>query len=161
MSRDQVLKQLEQTRADFLKSIEGVPDDVAVSRPVIDWWTLKDLLGHIALWEEAALQFIADYREDGRPKRLGIDDDAALDAINKRGAALRRDWSLERVRGEFDAAFRDLVAAVQALSDEQLNTPFPPPWPADHTLERLISDNSYGHMAEHIEQIRRWRAGQG
>jgi hypothetical protein len=91
------------------------------------------------------------------PVSLGLNDDAVLDAYNKRGAALRRDYPLTRVRAELDAALRDLVAAVESLSDAQLNTPLPAPWDNGVTLERLIAWNSYEHTPEHIEQISQWR----
>jgi ABC-type amino acid transport substrate-binding protein len=97
MTRDEILKTLKQQHAELLATLEGIPDAVMVMRPVIDWWTAKDLLGHIAMWEQVAIKFIVEYKQDGLPKTLGLNSDAAVDAYNKRGAGLRRDWS--RARG--------------------------------------------------------------
>lgn len=157
LTRDEILKTLQQEHANLLTALAGVPDDVLVTRPVVEWWTLKDLLGHIATWEQVAIKFITEYQQDGLPKMLGLSDDAAVDAYNKRAAALRRDWPLARVRAEFDAAFRDLIVAVEPLSNTQLNAPLPAPWPEGHNLEKLIAINSYEHAREHVEQIRKWR----
>lgn len=159
MTRDEILQAINQAHADLLATLADIPDEVSVTRPVIDWWTLKDLLGHLAMWEQVAIKFIADYRQDGLPKMLGLNDEAAVDAYNKREAALRRDWSLARMRAEFDAAHRDLVAAVESLSDAELSAPLTAPWGKDATLERLIAVNSYEHVVEHTEQIKKWRAG--
>ncbi len=159
MTRDEVLNQLRQTHADLVAALAGVPDDAMTTQPVVDWWTPKDVLGHVAMWRQVAIKFIDEYLRDGMPVSLGLNDDAALDAYNKRGAALRRDWTLARVRAEFDASFHNLVAAVEKLSDAQLNAPLSAPWENGVTLERLIAWNSYEHDPEHTAQIKKWRAG--
>jgi len=157
MTRNQVLEKIRQAHAELVAALAGLRDDVMATQPVVDWWTLKDVMSHVAMWERVAIQFIEDYRLKGLPASLGLKDDAAIDAYNKRGAALRRDYPLARIRAEFDAAFRDLVAAVEPLSDAQLNAPLPAPWGDGVTLERLIAWNSYEHTPEHIEQVNRWR----
>ncbi len=157
MTRDELLNRVRQSHADLAAALADIPDDVMMTRPVVDWWTLKDVMGHVAMWERVAVQFAEEYRRDGKPAPLGLKDDAAVDEYNKRGAALRRDYSLARVRAEFDAALRDLVAAVEPLSDAQLNAPLPAPWSDGVTLERLIAWNSYEHTPEHVDQIARWR----
>lgn len=158
MKREQVLTQLKQTHEDLVRTLEGISEETMSTRPVIDWWTLKDMLGHMAMWERVAVQFLDEFQRDGAPHELGLKDDAALDAYNKRGAAERRDWPLARVRAEFDAASEDLVAAVERLTDTQLNAPLAAPWETGATLERLIAWNSYEHVPEHIAQIVAWRS---
>jgi hypothetical protein len=157
MTRDEVLNQLRQTHADLVAAFAGIPDDVMTTQPVVDWWTLKDVLGHVAMWQQVAIKFIVEFQRGGVPTPLGLADDAALDAYNKRGAALRRDWSLARARAEFDTSFRDLVAAVEPLSDANLNQPLAPPWSEGRNLAYLIAVNSYEHAPEHTEQIIKWR----
>ena len=157
MTREQVLSQIRQAHADLVSTWEGIPDDVMTTRPVVEWWTLKDLMGHVAMWRRVAIKFIDEYRRNGAPVPLGLKDAAAIDAYNKRGAALRRDYSLARMRAEFDASLRDLIAAVEKLSDADLDQPLPAPWDPGDTLERLIAVNSYEHEPEHVEQIKQWR----
>jgi len=165
MTRDEILTTLKEQHAELASILAGVPADAMTKQPIVEWWSVKDLMGHITLWQHVAIKFIREYQQDGAPKMPGIKDDAALDAYNKRGAALRRDWTVERVRAEFDAACHDLVAAVESLSDADLSkvvetlhaTSLQPPWDADATLERLIAVNSYQHIPEHIEQISHWQ----
>jgi hypothetical protein len=157
MTRDEILNQIRSAHADLVAALEGVPDDVMITRPVVEWWTLKDVMGHVAMWRRVAIQFVDEYRRDGVPVPLGLNDDAAIDAYNKRGAALRRDYALARVRAEFDASYRDLIAAVEKLRDADLSQPLPAPWNAGTTLEHLIAVNSYEHEPEHVAQITRWR----
>ena len=127
MTRDEILAALRKEHANLLTAMAGVSDDVMATQPIVDKWTLKDLMGHVAMWEQVATKFIAEFKQDGLPRSVGIKDDAALNAYNERGWALRRDWPPARVRAEWDAAFGDLVAAVESSSDTQLNAPLPAP----------------------------------
>jgi hypothetical protein len=76
---------------------------------------------------------------------------------NKLPFEQNRGRSLDTVLTEFQQAFEKLLAVVEHLSDEDLNTPgrFPgtsverPPW-------RAIAVHSYNPDQEHIEMIRTW-----
>ena len=160
MTRDEILKTIKEQHAQLLGALAGIPEDAMTKRPLVEWWTIKDLLGHIAMWERVGIKFIAEYKQDGLPKTLGLNDDATINAHNKREATIRRDWSLARVRAEFDAAHRDLIATIESLSDADLSKQLPAPWGKGDNLEKLIAINSYKHNPEHIEQIKKWRTAQ-
>jgi len=160
MTRAEILKTIKEQHAQLLAALEGIPEETIVKRPLVEWWTIKDLLGHIAMWEQVAIKFIAEHKQDGVPQMLGLNDDAAIHSHNKREATIRRDWSLARVRAEFDAAHRDLIAAIETLGDADLSKPLPAPWQRGDNLEKLIAINSYQHNREHIEQIEQWRTVQ-
>ncbi len=157
MTRDEVLQALERDRAQLQAALEGLDDQLMMTEPVVGEWTIKDLLGHMAMWHQVALQFIADYRQHRSPKSLGLKDDAAIDTYNRRAAARRRAWPLAQVGAELNTSYRDLAAAVTGLTDEQLNAPLPTPWESGTTLERLIAINSYEHDPEHMAQMNKWR----
>ncbi|MBI5032958.1 MAG: DinB family protein [Chloroflexi bacterium] len=153
MTRDEILKTLGEQSAALLATLADIPDEAQTKIPYVDWWTIKDLIGHVAMWQQVAIQFIKDYKVDGTPKMLGIKDDADLDRYNKRGVTLQRDLSLDAVRQEMEITHRDLITAVESLTDADLAKPLPPPWGEGATLERLIAVNSYQHTPEHLEQI--------
>ncbi len=157
MTREEILQALKQTHSDLQDAIAGIPEDAMMSQPVTGTWTIKDLLGHMAMWQQVGIQFITDYRASGNPQNLGLDNDAAVDTYNRRGADLRHDWSLARVHTELDDAQRHLIAAIESLSEDDLHKGLPAPWHSATTLEQLIAINSYTHDPEHIEQIKRWK----
>jgi uncharacterized damage-inducible protein DinB len=99
-----------------------VPDDEAVRRNAIGGgeWSLKDLLGHLAHWEELALATMSRFRSDGSIERLALDD---VDEENARDIARKLDWPLERVRNEANATHEELLAAIRSTSDEDWTTP--------------------------------------
>jgi len=159
MTRDKILQTIREQHAQLEHWLAPLSEEVICQHPVVGWWTMKDVLGHIAMWEQVAIQFINDYKHTGVPQPLGIETDAQVDERNEREVAIRRDWSLARVRAEFDATYRDLLAAIESLSDADLSAPSPDPWDKETTLEKLIAINSYEHIPEHIAQIEQWRSG--
>ena len=153
MTRDDILQTLEAQYEELGTALAYIPAEVQTKIPYVEWWTLKDLMGHVAMWQQVAIHFIKEYKADGLPKMLGLKDDDDLNRYNKRGVAMRRDLSLDAVRQELETTHRDLIAAVKSITDADLVKPLPAPWGEGATLERLIAVNSYQHTPEHLEQI--------
>ena len=137
--------------------LAGIPDEVVMTRPVVEWWTVKDVMGHITTWEQASLDSLEHFHQHGQIKLLDIGDDAALDRYNKRAAAYKRDWFVARLRADFENTHRALVAAIEHLSDAQLQTQLPAPFPEGFTLEKYLASDTWEHYREHAEQIEKWR----
>lgn len=152
MTRSEIIQAIQAQHSQLLAVLEGVSEETLCKRPVVGWWTIKDLLGHIAMWEQVAIRFITEYQRDGMPQPLGIETDEQVNAINKREVVIRRDWTLARVRAEFDETYRHLLAAIESLRDEDLVKRLGGAW-QDATLEKLIAVNSYEHISEHLAQI--------
>ncbi len=154
MTKNEITAAVRRERANLLAVLRGVADDVMMREPVVETWTVRDVLGHISAWYLVAINFLREYRQDGAPKRLGLDDAAAINAFNARAAEERRAWTLERIRREFDETHRELLAEIEQLRDVQLCAQLSPPWPAGVTLTLLIAINSYEHEPEHTEQVK-------
>jgi len=159
MTRDEIGQAVRDAHTEFLATLAKIPDDVIVRERVMDWWSLKDILGHVTVWYLVALEFIREYQRGDTPTPLGFgQSDDEVSAYNKRQVVLRRDYALARVRAELDAAYRDLLAAIAKLNDADVRRQLPPPWDAGDNLERLIAVNTYLHLPEHIAQIRKWKS---
>jgi len=156
MKRVQVLKNMEQAHAKLLAAMRDLSDQVIATQPMMGDWTIKDMLGHLAMWYRVAITFVNEFVERGVPRPTGLDD-VTVNEYNERELKWRRDWSLAQIRNEFDAAYQTLLASIEKLDDAQLNAPLPTPWDKDATLERLIAWNSYEHEPEHTAQIEAWR----
>jgi hypothetical protein len=81
-------------------------------------WSAKDLLGHIAFWEELAEQALADWRAGQRPEVGDISDQAATDAANARNQAITAPQSLAHVRARAERAHHVILDAIRGMSDE-------------------------------------------
>ncbi len=88
-------------------------------------WSAKDLLGHIAFWEELAAETVAAWRAGRRPPTEGALDGAwkGADAANARNQARTTAQSLEEVRHRADAAHRAVIEAIRGLSEEEWRAP--------------------------------------
>jgi uncharacterized damage-inducible protein DinB len=145
-----------QTAVDRLA--DRVPEEEAVRRGAIGGgeWSLKDLLGHLAHWEELALETIARARADGTIARIARDD---VDEENAEDVARKLDWPLDQVRREAQATHEQLLAAIRSTSEEEWNAPRP----FDRGGERSLGDmlgsvlgapaRPFGHAWAHLRDL--------
>jgi hypothetical protein len=155
MTHDQVLKKIKKEHANLVASIHGISAEVISTQPIMNDWTIKDMLGHVALWYRVALTFVNEYVERGVPRMMSVTG-FSVDEFNERELKLRREWSLDFVINEFESAYQALLNAAEKLDDEQLNAQLAAPWEEGVTMERLIAVNSYEHEPEHTAQIKAW-----
>jgi hypothetical protein len=105
-------------------------------------WAAKDLMGHIALWEELALETIDAFR-GGLTPRVAT---ASTDALNADNQAAD--------------AHAALLAALHSLTDAEWHAP--PTWPnAEHaTLCEALGGvlgapgRPFGHAYAHLDDLR-------
>jgi hypothetical protein len=125
-------------------------------------WSARDLLGHIAFWEELALEALADWRAGRRPATEGISDEGApgTDAANARNQERTVRQSLDEVRQRADSAHRTLMEAIGSMSDDEWDAA--PPYPKPHvaTLGELLGgatagpDGAFRHAYAHLADLR-------
>jgi hypothetical protein len=82
-------------------------------------WSAKDLLGHVAFWEELAAQSLSEWRAGQRPAIESLLGPEATDAANARNQERTARQSLATVAARADAAHRTILEAIQAMSDEE------------------------------------------
>jgi DinB family protein len=116
-TRDQASKTLEEGQA-ALEALFGRLSDEEITRPATiggGSWSAKDLMGHVAFWEELALDTLADWRAGHRPAVEQIYDEGAagIDSANARNQARTAVQPLYAVRARATAAH---VTGVQGHS---------------------------------------------
>lgn len=154
MKKSELTERMRATRAEFERLLAELEPDQMTRSGVAGGWSVKDMLAHIAWYqrEEAEL-----FGETGVEASLLWE--VPQEPRNEMLFEQNRDRPLDAVLTEFRQAFEKLLAVVERLSDEDLNTPgrFPgtsverPPW-------RAIAVHAYDHDREHIEMIRTWLA---
>jgi hypothetical protein len=86
-------------------------------------WSAKDLIGHLASWEEFALEALEAW---GRDERSPIDRDLAsigLNAVNARAVAARSKLSADEVKHDSDVAHATLIDAIRARTEARWEGP--------------------------------------
>ncbi len=123
-------------------------------------WTVKDHLIHLYYWERSALYFL-----QGKPRHEGLgvteeiyaSDDA--DVINEIIFQQNRSLSLEEALAQLRALQPTLLAALEPLTDADLQKPYRhylPDEPGEGDgppAMNVVYGNSAGHFAEHLAWI--------
>jgi hypothetical protein len=123
-------------------------------------WSAKDLLGHIAGWEEIAVQTLDEWR-DGTPPWIeeffAMSD--GVDQLNADNDLHGSSLSLDETRIRADDAHRRLLAEITAMSDEEWNTKAWYPTEKRKTLAALLGSilggrqRPFGHVFDHLADL--------
>jgi hypothetical protein len=137
MTVDEARAKIDAAWRDWLDALNSVPEARWTEPGVCGDWSIKDLLGHVAVWDNIAV------RKLGRKAK---DADEATPApaktwqeINDETAARRASRTIEEQRDEMQQSHANLLH-VLAASEE---------FDVDH-----LAANTWDHYPEHTEQVR-------
>jgi len=147
---DELLRALDEARADFTDALADVDAELVTVPGVLDDWSVRDLVVHVAFWAEHASAAV-DLAGAGRSADFDYST-ADTDAMNLRLLADARATSpadaLAREAVAF-AALRERVAALDpALLPLRLGN--------GDTVEEVIRYDGPDHYAEHTAHLRAW-----
>jgi hypothetical protein len=160
MTKAELLERIRSKRKELAMTIIEL-DEEELEAYDEDGWTVKDQLAHLATWERGIA-----YLLQKRPRYAGMGLDKAswrdltMDEINAVIHRHYQDMPLEDVLAYYQEANERLVAAVNALSDEDLYRPysdFQPDDPGRDSGQPIINwiiGNTYEHYDEHLRIIR-------
>ena len=146
MNRDQLIQRVDQRWRDFSDTYQRLPSDALLRAGVVGEWSVKDLISHIAVWEEeslTALSLIADEKWLPRYARFG-----GIDAFNQMKWLQFRDSPLPDVLSRSADTHRRLLDYL-ATAPEHLIT-------GETRFRRRLRLDTYGHSQEHTRQIIAW-----
>lgn len=108
--------------------MEAIKDlaETQMTGPAVEGvWTVKDILGHIASWEEACLVPLRNYASSGQFDGRTIADHLAWNDIQ---SACKQATPLEEVRQEMIAVRKEMVTLLEQLPDSLWGRPVNIPW---------------------------------
>ena len=145
-----LLDELDAARASFHEALALVDVDLVTVPGVVNDWSVRDLVVHVAAWDEHGTEALA-LATTGRSERFTYstdDTDAMNDRILLEGRALSPADALRREEASF-GAFRDAIVTLDpALLPHRLGN--------GDTVEDVIRYDGPGHYAEHTEHLRSW-----
>ena len=156
---------LEEGNAELDRLVARLSDDEMIRPATIGdgEWSAKDLLGHIAFWEELALETVAAWPREQTPSVLAIfgGGSASVDAANARNQDVTAHQSLAEVRERARTTHTRLLETIRGLSAEEwrVRPAFPTPRPGDTLAGSLGSvlgapKRPFGHAFAHLEDLR-------
>ena len=149
----------ERTRLESL--LEGLTDAQITEPGVEAFWSIKDVLAHIAAWERLAFDRISAALSGEALKFPIIKGDADVDRYNAEIYEQNKAQSLTDVITEFHTSHRDFRSQIETLEDDFLTRPLPFDWAGKLTAQVMISANTHWHYIEHAASITKWLEKQG
>lgn len=134
------LERLQRAWQNLLESDNGIPEERMLEPGVIGEWSVKDVLTHVAYWDDDLLAAIERFMS-GTPEP----EERDWQAENDRVYAERRDWPLADVR-------RDLLDTHDRVLTALRNAP---------GFDTASLRESWEHYDEHAAEIRAWRERHG
>ena len=104
---------------------------------VVEDWTAKDLLAHLAVWHASTTDRLESLRTTG-----ALPPHPDVDAFNKTQFEMNRDLSLHEVQAMSGASRHRFREEIDLLGDD----------PGD-LLTQVITGNSTAHYSEHLPHL--------
>ena len=141
-----VLERIDERWRGLQAAIDGIPDERMVEPGVSGDWSVKDLLGHVAVWDRYVVAAVRRFLAGAATGEVD------WQRMNEREAAARADRSVAEQREEMERAHAAMVAFVGALGPAEFRT---------KNVRPRIRVDTYEHYDEHAADIRAWRERTG
>jgi hypothetical protein len=151
VSKADATRELERSWAELRSVIESVPDDEIAQPGVVDEWSVKDIVGHIAFWADRGAATLRASNAGSLESLVWGEGDTWVDEWNAREFQARKDRPYAELRGEWLKAHEAARLALEAATDDTLNTPF-----RQGTVAAYYVGDTYEHYKEHAGQIKDW-----
>jgi hypothetical protein len=139
-----LLERIEEAWRELFAALDDISEDRMSDPGVIGDWSLKDLFGHLAFWDEHAVAEI-ERALAGLPR-----EDNAWQEMNETNHAARRDHTLPEQRSAMHQAHAALVERLEAVAGIEAAR-----------IDEAIRVDTYEHYRDHIADIRSWRQRAG
>ena len=150
---DDLLRALDDAREAFLDALADVDAALVTVPGVVDDWSVRDLVVHLAAWDEHGTSAI-ELAVNGRGAEFAYST-GDTDAMNARILADGRSTSPTDALAREDAAFAAFRSAVAALDPALVVLRL---GNGDSVAEVIVYDGPE-HYAEHTEHLRAWFDG--
>lgn len=149
---------MENSHADFLAALDGLSEADMTSERTLGDWSIKDLLSHLAFWEEQAISMLRLVAEGRASDVVRPVNPQQIKSWNAREVANRRDLPLAAIFDGLVANYHELQNAVNAISEEEWQNTRVRSWRGHQQPISLIAAlDTYEHYNEHRQQIIGWR----
>jgi hypothetical protein len=131
---------IDQQWQEVLRALDGIPEERLEEPGVCGAWSAKNLMGHLAFWNDHVLGEI-DRALAGHPE-----EDVDFQALNDVDQAERAGRTLTEEREAMHRAHAAVVARLAGATGSDAVR-----------LDQAVGRHTYEHYAAHARDIRRWR----
>lgn len=115
-------------------------------------WSLLDKLAHLAAWDAEAVLALARVKQGGKPRYLNISP-VETDKLNAQWMVENRGRPVERVLGDFQGVWRQLVRQVRGFAPADLEDTKRFPWLQGKSLVDFVDEWVLQHEREHLHAL--------
>jgi hypothetical protein len=159
MDKKTLMDTIQKEYAQFESLIAPLTEAQLCKVPFEGEWSIKDIMAHIAAWEQLCTKWLAESVRGETPNPSERNDMES----NYRIYRDNRDRPLKEIQELFKYTHKQFLHQVdilfQTLTEEDINVSdrfaWTESWPGS-SLIAAIADNSYEHYYDHTQQIRNW-----
>ena len=154
MTKRELLEAIRTGRAEFEAVLADLTPEQMTARGAGGGWSVKDTLGHVAVWESRLVTILYAIERGVTPKLIRAAD---VDKFNAESLAEQRERPLERVLSDFHAVHAQMLKRLEAVPERDLADPGRFAWMEGEPLARMVAGDTFEHYAEHrpaIEALR-------
>ncbi len=143
---------LRANRARLLALLDGLPEEQMLIPDLIGRWSIKDLLAHLAGWEDWAVQVLTVVPPGETMPAAYAEALADFDAFNAESVAERDDYSPDEQLVELERVHEELIGMVERLGADGLAQTFR--WPGDRpsTFGQFVGIFAH-HDLQHLDDL--------
>ncbi len=144
--KDRLIERLSATRAKTLADFRHVNPNIIVHHK--SGWLVKDVIGHIAAWDDQAAASLRAYMTD-----TGYQPQSDIEAFNQQAYKKRKKFTIKQVLEDFLAAHDAFKSALLDVPADRLSGPMLFAWGATGTVTQMI-EGMMLHEEEHRHEIK-------
>jgi hypothetical protein len=147
-----------------LEQAIGRLSEAQLTKPIDGSWSAKDILAHVAAWQQILLVFHIDRRpfEQAAPGIAVSYESSGVDTINEALYQRDRERPLAEVLDAFRRSHQQTLATIGGMSEADLFRSYTPPGrdpSSGGQLINWIAGDTYEHYMEHRETIAKASSG--
>ncbi len=150
-TRRAMVNLLEDTRRDTRALLSSLDPDRVIHTDERGW-RVRDIVGHLAVWNEEAARSLKACVQGGEFHCIA--SEAQYDEYNGPAAEERRTWKMEQVWAEYEAGHDQLRDIVGSMPAGKWGTEMLYPWNERGTPERLILVMMNHERVDHCELVK-------
>ena len=152
------------TKMQFVKRLTRAHEEVRALLPDIDihmeiypGWTIKEMLAHLAGWDDAMILALRAYIAGDTPPTPA---NRGIDAYNAQTVAERSNLNYDQIVREWEWVREQLIPILYQIKEEELETIIVAPWGPSMTITQMLNIIIH-HEEEHAEVIQARMANPG
>jgi hypothetical protein len=140
-----LFRSMEKSRA----RLNNALDKVAPQAEIYPSWKIKQVMDHIAGWDELVVSSLAAYRDGKAPPKM---TDTRIDQYNAASISARNGLSVDESRQAYELEREKVLEMLQSLPPEMFDKEYPASWGGTCTITGIMKI-FISHELEHARQI--------